>query len=186
MVCARVIVHMSHVSPDSAVQCDCPSSNMPWSEGVVEQFETVDLYTTEESDFYGPFISLLCKRIDGSLDFTFQFIVNRRRTPVFFLEVKTFRSLTLLSARGSADDQMRQRFREFASGTISTATLYGLSAFGPKFCTRRIDPPAIARDLVLVNDTAPEARWAYNLLEPAGEAKFREVVNAVKEMTAGL
>ncbi|KAG6904536.1 hypothetical protein DXG01_009196, partial [Tephrocybe rancida] len=96
---------------------------MPWSEGVVEQFEIVDLYTTEESDFYGPFNSLLVelfpssehyqvsprfKRIDGSLDFTVRFIVHRRRVPVFFLEVKTFRSFTLLSARGSADDQMRQ------------------------------------------------------------------------------
>ncbi|KIM78064.1 hypothetical protein PILCRDRAFT_824776 [Piloderma croceum F 1598] len=181
---------------------------MPWSEGVIEQFEIVDLYTTEESDFYGPFNSLLVelfpssehyqvspqfKRIDGSLDFTIQFIVHRRRIPVFFLEVKTFRSLTLLSARDSADDQMRQRFREFASGTIPTATLYGISAFGPQFCvyafesaTRSIDPPAVARDLVVVNDIAPEARWAYNLLEPGGEAKFREVVNAVKGMTAGL
>ena len=181
---------------------------MPWSEGVIEQFEIVDLYTTEESDFYGPFNSLLVelfpssehyqvspqfKRIDGSLDFTVQFIDHRRRIPVFFLEVKAFRSLTLLSARGSADDQMRQKFREFASRTIPTATLYGLSAFGPQFCvyafepaTRSIDPPAIARDLVVVNDIAPEARWAYNLLEPAGEAKFREVVNVVKGMTAGL
>ncbi|KAF8801965.1 hypothetical protein BYT27DRAFT_7261619 [Phlegmacium glaucopus] len=156
---------------------------MPWSEGVVEQFEIVDLYTTDESELYGPFNSLLVelfpssehyqvspqfKRINGSLDFTVQFIVHRRRIPILFLEVETFRSLMLLSARGSADDQMRQRFRELASAT------------------RSIDPPAIARDLVMVNDIAPEARWAYNLLELAGEAKFREVVNAVKGMTAGL
>ncbi len=68
---------------------------------------------------------------------------------------------------------MRQRVREFASGTISTPTLYGLSAFGPQFCVyaynyaRTLDPPAIARDPV-VNDTAPEAQWAYNLLEEKG------------------
>jgi hypothetical protein len=58
---------------------------MPWSEGVIEQFEIVNLYTTEDSDFYGPINSLLVelfpspehyqvspqfKRIDGSLDFT--------------------------------------------------------------------------------------------------------------------
>jgi hypothetical protein len=80
-----------------------PSSNMPWPEGVIEQFEIVDLDTTEESDFYGPFNSLLVElfpssehyqvspqfkcRIDGSLDFTNQFTVHRCRIPVFFLEV---------------------------------------------------------------------------------------------------
>ncbi|KDR72356.1 hypothetical protein GALMADRAFT_102070 [Galerina marginata CBS 339.88] len=181
---------------------------MPWPEGVVEQFEIVDLYTSEESEFYGPFNSLLAdlfpssehyqvspqaKRIDESLDFTFQYIVRRRLIPVFFLEIKTFRSLTLLSARGSADNEMRRSFREFASGTTPIPTLYGLSAFGPQFCvyvfqsdTRRIDPPAIARDLVVINDTAPADRWAYNLLEPTGEAKLREIVNAVKGMSAGL
>jgi hypothetical protein len=64
---------------------------------------------------------------------------------------------------GSADEQMRQTFREFASCSIPTASLYGLSAFGPQFCvyafesvTRRIDPPAIARDLAVVNDTCPK------------------------------
>ena len=185
---------------------------MPWSAGVVEQFEIVDLYTTEESDFYGPFTSLLVelfpssehyqvspqfKRVDGSLDFTLQFIVQfivrRRRIPVLFIEVKTYRSLEQLSARGSADDQMRLRFREFASGTVCTPTLYGLSAFGSQFCvyayesaTRSIDPSAIARDLAIVNDTAPAARWMYNLLEEAGEAKLREIVNAVKGMAAAL
>ncbi|KAF8891926.1 hypothetical protein CPB84DRAFT_1783853 [Gymnopilus junonius] len=181
---------------------------MPWSEGIIEQFEIIDLHTPDESDFYGPFNSLLVelfpssehyqvspqfKHTDGSLDFAIQFIIHHRRIPIFFLEVRTFRSLTLLSARGSADDQMRRGFREFASGSIPIATLYGLSAFGPQFCvfafespTRSIDPPAIARDLVIVSDIAPEARWAYNLLEPVGEAKFRQVVNAVKRMTDGL
>lgn len=183
-------------------------ANMTWSDGVVEQFEIVDLYTTEESDFYGPFTSLLVelfpssehyqvspqfKRVDGSLDFTVQFIVRRRRIPVFFIEVKTFRSLKELSARGGADDQMRQRFREFASGTVHTPTLYGLSAFGPQFCvymynfaTRSIEPSGIARNQDIVNDTAPEARWAYNLLEETGEAKLREIVKDIKGMAAAL
>ncbi|KAF9471552.1 hypothetical protein BDN70DRAFT_938861 [Pholiota conissans] len=155
---------------------------MPWA---VKQSEMVDLDTTEESEFYvSPHV--------GSLDFTINFIVHHRRIPVF-LEVETFRSLTLLSARESADDQMRQSFREFASATIPTPILYGLSAFGPRFCvyafdsaTQRIDPPTIARDLVIVNNIAPAARWAHNLLEPAGEAKFREVVNAVMGMTQDL
>jgi hypothetical protein len=85
------------------------------------------------------------------------------------------------------------RFRKFASGTVSTPTLYGLSTFGPQFCvytydsaTRSVDPTAIARDLAIINDTAPEARWMFNLLEEAGEAKLRDIVNAVKGMAAAL
>lgn len=39
---------------------------MPWSEGVVEQFEVVDLYTTEESDFYGSSNSLLVELFPGA------------------------------------------------------------------------------------------------------------------------
>ena len=107
----------------------------------------------------------------GSLDFTIQFIVHRRYIPVFFLQVKTFCLLMLLSAHDSADVQMPQKFCEFAlrTGTIRTATLYGLSVFGPQFCvymfesaTRSTDPPAIAGDLVVVNNIAHEARWVYN------------------------
>jgi hypothetical protein len=99
----------------------------------------MDLYTTEESDFYGLFNTLLFelfptperypaspefKHVEGSLDFTIQFIV-RRRVPVVFINVKTLRSLKALSARDGADDQMRRRFHEF---TVSTPTLYGLSS----------------------------------------------------------
>jgi len=130
------------------------SSNMPYSSGVNKQFEIVDLLS-EESDFYGPFNSLLFelfpttehyhispqfKRFDGSLDFTIQFIISRRRVPVFFVEIKSYRSLKELSARASADKQMREGFREFASGNISTPTLYGLSAFGPQFSVYTYDP----------------------------------------------
>ncbi|KAH9481476.1 hypothetical protein JR316_0006003 [Psilocybe cubensis] len=178
---------------------------MPWSEAIIEQFAIVDFDTTEERDFYGPFNSLLVdifpssehyqvspqpKLNDGTLDLAVQFIVYHRATPIFFLDIKAFRSLTLSSTRASADDQMRQTFRHFSSATIPSATFYGLSAFGPQFCvysldtvTRSIDPPGVARDLTIVNDIAPENRWAYNLFEPSGEAKLREVVNAVKEMT---
>ncbi|KAG5639724.1 hypothetical protein H0H81_000004 [Sphagnurus paluster] len=181
---------------------------MPWSEGVFEQFDIVDPHTTEESDFYGPFNTLLAELFPSSehyqispklrpigrlLDFTVDFVACHRRTPVFVLEVKTLRSLTQLSTRGSADEQMRQMFRELASGPILIPTLYGVSAFGPQFCvyalesaTGTISPPAITRDLNAANDAAPEAQWAYNLLEPAGEEKLREVVCVIKEIAAGL
>jgi hypothetical protein len=128
---------------------------MPYSSGVNVQFEIVDLLTSEESDFYGPFNSLLFelfptsehyqispqfKHPHGSLDFTIQFTIRRRRVPLFFVEIKTFRSLKELSARASADKQMREGYREFASSNISTPTLYGLSAFGPQFSVYTYDP----------------------------------------------
>ena len=181
---------------------------MPYSVGVTEQFEIVDLFTTEERDFYGPFNSLLFelfptnehyqiaprfKRLQGSLYFTIQSIIRCRRVPVFFIEIMTFRSLKELSGRASADRQMRERYLEFASATISTPALYGLSAFGPQFsvytydpATTNLSPPEIPRDLQRLNDVAPEDRWAYNLLEPAGEAKLREIVGIVKTMAAVL
>lgn len=80
---------------------------------------------------------------------------------------------------------MLQGFRELASGTVAP-TLYGLSAFGPQFCvyaynsvTRSTLHP---RDTIIIDDTAPEAQWAYNLLEETGEAKLREIVNHIKTM----
>lgn len=190
------------------LQVHLSSSNMPYSSGVNEQFEIVDLFTSEESDFYGPFNSLLFelfptsehyqispqfKRLHGSLDYTIQFIIRRRRVPVFFVEVKTFRSLKELSARMSADKQMRESYLDFASGNISTPTLYGLSAFGPQFSVYTYDPASgylvpreIPRDLRYINDVAPKDRWAYNLLEEAGEAKLREIVAHVKAMADAL
>ncbi len=52
---------------ESMMVCDgILSSIMTWSDGVVEQFEIVDLYTTEESDFYGPFNSLLFELFPSS------------------------------------------------------------------------------------------------------------------------
>jgi len=179
---------------------------MPYSADVTEQFEILDLFTSEESDFYGPFNSLLFelfptnehyqiapqfKRLHESLDFTIQFIIRCRRVPVFFIDIRTFRSLKELSARASADRQMRDRYLEFASGSISTPILYGLSAFGPQFSVYTYDPAStnltpheISRDPHRLNDVAPEDQWAYNLLEEAGEAKLREIVGNVKSMVA--
>jgi hypothetical protein len=67
-------------------------------------------------------------------------------------------------------------------------TLYGVSALGTKLCfyslnVRETDlvimPQAIPRDPILVTDTAPADRWAFDILEPAGEARFREVIQEI-------
>ena len=43
-----------------------------------------------------------------------------------------------------------------------------------------INPVSIQHDPVVVNDTAPVTRWAYDILEPAGEERFRDVVDDIK------
>ena len=121
---------------------------MPWSDAVLEQFFLVDRFTTEDSDWYGPFNTLLFelfppsehyqitpqyKRVKGSQDFTVYYIIRKRRVPVFFLELKTYASLSNPSARAQADDQMRDHFREFLSGSIPTPKLIGISSFGSQF-----------------------------------------------------
>lgn len=40
----------------------------------------------------------------------------------------------------------------------------------------------IARDPDIIDDVAPQARRSYELLEPAGEIKFRSIVAEVKAM----
>ena len=111
----------------------------------------------------------------------------------FFVEIKTYRSLANLSARGLADDQMRDRFREFASGSIPTPKLVGISSFGTQLCvytftseTRTLEPALITADAHVLNDVAPQNRWAFDMLDEEGEKRLREVVVAAKSMAANL
>lgn len=66
---------------------------------------------------------------------------------------------------------------------------------GTKLCFYQLDvtsddadiiPLAIARHLTRVNDTAPLSRWNYNILEPAGEQKFRTIVDEIMAECAQL
>ncbi|KAF8500632.1 hypothetical protein BU17DRAFT_59027 [Hysterangium stoloniferum] len=181
---------------------------MTWSDSVAEQFSLVNLYTTDESDFYGPYNTLLFelfpaiehyqvspqfKRITGSMDFTVLYVVSRRKVPVFFVEIKTYIALDKLSSRMEADDQMRKRFFEFMSGSIPTPKLVGLSAMGTRFSVYQFTtknnellPVRIIPDARYVTDTAPKAWWSHDILDAAGEAKLREVVAEVKAMSLGL
>jgi len=67
-------------------------------------------------------------------------------------------------------------------------TLHGICALGTKMCfyslnVRETDlvitPRAIPRDPIMVTDTAPADRWAFDILEPAGEARFQEVIQEI-------
>jgi hypothetical protein len=181
---------------------------MTWSEGTTEQFSLVNRFTTDESDFYGPYNTLLVeffpasehyqvspqfKRIAGSMDFSVLYIVSKRKIPVFFVEIKTFLALDDMSSRTEADDQMRKRFAQFASGTILTPRLFGLSAMGTQFsvyemttATNQLLPGRIVPEPLFITDTAPRAWWNYDLLTATGEAKIRDLVADVKQMAADL
>jgi hypothetical protein len=74
-------------------------------------------------------------------------------------------------------------------------TLHAVSALGTKLCFYQVDtttdepeilPRAITRRPTVVNDTAPQKRWDCDILEPRGEAKFRQVVDEIKAECAKL
>jgi len=181
---------------------------MTWPDFVTTQFNIVDRFTTDESQYYGPFNTLLIalfpptenfevapqfKRIKGSMDFTIIFVVMKRKVPAFFLEVKAYVALDHGSLRKEADDQMRYRFLDFASQSLPLRKLYGISALGTRFSvyeyhsdTRRLTPRLILPDRNFISDTAPQERWNYDVMTPEGEAKLKQIVGEIKEMAAAL
>ena len=177
---------------------------------ILEQFELINRYTTDESEYYGPYITLLTDMFPhiehyqvapqfkgpvtpGSVDFTVIYVVMKRKVPVLFIEVKPYLHLHEIGTRGKADHQMRERFRDLVGPNLPVPKLYGISAMGTCFSvyeymkeTSRLTPPMIARDPDIINDVAPQARWNYELLEPAGEVKFRSIVAEVKAMAQAI
>jgi hypothetical protein len=94
---------------------------MPWPDFVTTQFDVVNRSTTNESEYYGPFNTLLItlfpptenfevafqfKHIKRHLQRTIIFTVIKRKVPVFFLEVKAYVALNHPSLRKEADDQL--------------------------------------------------------------------------------
>jgi hypothetical protein len=127
------------------------------------------------------------------MDFTVLYIVNKQEVPVFFVVIKTYLALDKVSSRMEADDQMRKRFIEFTSSNIPTPKLVGLSALGTNFCVyelmtvdNQLLPVRIIPDPQFLINTAPKVWWDYDILDPAGEVKLREVVEEVKAMLVDL
>ncbi|KAK7451692.1 hypothetical protein VKT23_012371 [Stygiomarasmius scandens] len=182
---------------------------MTWTDTITEQFALADRFTTDESDFYGPYNTLLTHVFPhsehyqvvpqfkgpvtpGSIDFTTIYIVKKRKLPVMFIEIKTFVSLDDMAARELADRQMRDCFTRLLNH-LKIPALYGISAMGTKFAvykydavTRRLTPPVIARDPEVVNDVAPAERWTHELMEEGGEQVFNDIVEKVKSMCSGI
>ena len=179
-------------------------TDMPWTKAILKQFSLVYHFTTEESDWYGPFNTLLFELfsalehyqitpqyncVKGSQDFTVHYIIHKRHVPIFFVELKMYGLLKNHSAWALTNDQMHNCFHEFSSGSIPMPKLVGISSFGTWFCvytfttkTRILELNLIVVDAHITNDIAPEDRWAFDLLSDKGEAKLREVVTAVKAM----
>ena len=184
--------------------------DMPWGATILEQFELINRYTTDESEYYGPYITLLTDMFPhiehyqvapqfkgpvtpGSVDFTVIYVVMKRKVPVLFIEVKPYVHLHEIGTRGKADHQMRERFRDLVGPNLPVPKLYRISAMGTCFSvyeytkeTSCLTPPMIARDPDIINDITPQARWNYELLEPAGEVKFRSIVAGVKAMAQAI
>jgi hypothetical protein len=181
-----------------------------WPEHIVEQFSTVTpLGEIDETEYYGPYNGLLLDQFPGlehfmivpqykrptypqSIDFTTIFIVQRRKHPIFFIEIKPAGHIQLISDRAAADKQMRERFEALAD-KLTIPTLYGVSALGTRLCvyaydkeTAALQPERIDEDPKRVNDRAPAHRWDLDIMAPTGEQRIRELVTHVKDMCAGL
>jgi hypothetical protein len=183
------------------------TEDMPWPDFVTTQFNLVNRFSTDESEYYGPFNTLLTalfpatenfqvapqfKRIRDSIDYRVIFIIMKGKVPVFFIDVNTYLALNHAPSRKEADDQMRDRFLDFSSG-LPLRKLYGISALGTRFSvyeyhsdTRRLTPRLILPDPDVVSDIAPQERWDYDVMTPEGEAKFKQIVGEIKEMAAAL
>jgi hypothetical protein len=179
---------------------------MTWADTIREQFDLVDRFTADETEYYGPYTTLLTDifphtehfqivpqskgpMTPGSIYFTTIYIDRKRKRPVFFIEIKPFPHLDNFSTRAKADQQMRDRFVAIIGRNPVIPKLYGISAMGTRFSvyeysqeTNILLPLSIARDVMYVTDIAPADRWNYELLEDGGEQKMRGLVAEVKMM----
>jgi hypothetical protein len=180
---------------------------MPWPDFVTAQFNLINRFTTDDSEYYGSFNTLLTTlfpptenfyvapqfiRIKESIDLMVIFVITKGKVPVFFLEAKTYVALNHAPSRKDADDVMRDRFLYF-SDHVRLCKLYGISALGTRFSiyeyysdTRRLTPKRLRADPDIVSDTAPQERWNYDVMTPEGEAKLKQIVDEIKEMAAAL
>jgi len=178
---------------------------MTWADTLREQFDLVDRFTTDETEYYGPYNSLLADLFPhtehfqivplkgpitpGSINISTIYIVRKWKCPVFFIEIKPFPHLDEISTREKADQQMRDQFVTIIGRNLVIPKLYGISAMGTRFSiyeyiqnTNMLLPPSIARDAMYVTDVAPANRWKYEILEDDGEKTMRELVEEVKAM----
>ncbi|KAF9478776.1 hypothetical protein BDN70DRAFT_859523 [Pholiota conissans] len=179
-----------------------------WPAKILRLFQTVPP-NPSDCDFLGPFNALLYtlfppetdfvvvptySQDPDSVEFTVMFEVRLFNDTFLIVELNPPGYHGVLSRRQIADDQIRIRMRDIF-GSCPLETLHGVSAFGTKLCfysihTRdkhpAIMPFGIPSDPVRLNDTAPASRWDCDILELAGEERFRAVVEEIKAVSAAL
>jgi len=111
---------------------------MSWPQSIIDQFNAVNPNTTIESEWYGPYNTLLVhifKYEDGfsvhpqyslfksweSIDFTMIYIVERKRHPVFILEIKLHPNIIGKSRHISTDRQICKNFDKLADVRVHSA-----------------------------------------------------------------
>lgn len=183
---------------------------MPWLDWVLKQFATIPggvNNATQESLLYGPYnttLGYLFPASEGfmvvpqyqrptmgqSIDFTTIYVVEstNTRTPIFYLVIKPPVHINGMGRREQADTQMRDRVRDLMT-ELRIPKLHGVSALGVRLAfyrydaaTHGLEPPAIPRDPLFVNDTAPAVRWSVNLLSDEGYERLVQLATEVKNM----
>ncbi|KAF8553721.1 hypothetical protein OG21DRAFT_1509852 [Imleria badia] len=180
---------------------------MPWSKPVVEQLSLVDRSTKEESDWYGPFTTLMFelfplseeyrvspqpKRIKGSEEFAVRYVVRKGRTHllcrdqnIIFSRQRLTEPLLTLKCATTSMASYPTPFR-YQARLLASVPSEPNSPFTHTTNTRSFEPPAIAADPNVIKEIAPEERWCFDFLDDEGEVKLREVVAAVKAMASNL
>ena len=153
---------------------------MPWPEFIAFQFELINQFTTDESEYYRLFNALLNKLfpapeyyqvapqfkcIIGSINFTVIYLITRQKIPVLFIKVKPYVAYDSDSSHKRAYDQMHKRVLDFTAGSISIPILYRISALGMRFCIYEYTPAShslillhIVPDPQFVTNTVPKER----------------------------
>ncbi|PPQ78864.1 hypothetical protein CVT25_002432 [Psilocybe cyanescens] len=139
---------------------------MPWIDTILEQFQIIDTFTTDESEYYGPYNTLLTD---------------------LFPHIEHYQRYT--SFESGTDQQMRDQYENIVGQNLVVPKLYAISAMGTRFSvyeydkeTNAVSPPSISRHPTFMTDVAPASRWNYELLDDVGEQKMRELVLEVKRM----
>ncbi|KAI6045463.1 hypothetical protein EDC04DRAFT_2598768 [Pisolithus marmoratus] len=185
---------------------------MPWPGKIIEQFEFINKFTSNEHKYYRPWTSLLFEVFpvsngyccgsqyqlrSGFIDLVVQYAIpgQKWRVPVLFVEVKTFNAYVLQGLHPCQSRQSNVQLVFLVSSgkySMSLPTLYGISTLGTQICVykytdhnRTLTLKHIMHNPKFVNDTAPMDRWSLDIMELEGEARMQEIVAHIQAMVAG-
>src|SRR5882724_12665829 len=180
---------------------------MSWPQSIIDQFNAIDPNTTVESEWYGPYNTLLVHifKYEGgfsvhpqyslfesweSIDFTTIYIVERKCHPVFILEIKPHPNIVDKSRCNGADWEIHEHFDKLADGLV-IPQLHAVSLMGMTFATYILENATslvmpqqnISSNKDIIRDLAPRSWWQYEILEATRRVKFLEIVEDVKAMS---